>query len=262
MTISAFYRFITIAAILFGLSGCATRADSEPIVAAPDADKIRESVSTADALFRERANVDKLREAVKLLAGLRNPDVRNYEVEWKFAKFSYFLGRQIETENERESVFQEGEKAGRIASRIESEKPEGHFWYAANLGERAKISPVTVGVKSVDDIREAMNKVIAVDPTYQSASAFDALAQIELQTAGMMGGKPEKAVELIEKGLAIAKNNSYLHLRHGEALLATGNKAEAKKSLEQVLKITPDPEYLIEFKETSDKAKKLLETKF
>lgn len=262
MTISGFYRFITIAAILFCFSGCAMRADSEPIAPAPDAAKVKESVAAADALFRERENVDKLREAVKLLSSLRNPEVRDYEVEWKFAKFSYFLGRQTTVESEREPIFLEGEKAGRIASRMETEKPDGHFWYAANLGERAKISPVTVGVKSVDDIREAMNKVIAVDPTYQSASAFDALAQIELQTAGMLGGKPEKAVELVEKGLAIEKNNSYLYLRLGEALLATGKKAEAKKNLEQVLKMTPNPEYLIEFNETADKAKKLLETKF
>ena len=71
---------------------------------------------------------------------------------------------------------------------MEPDKPDGYFWYGANLGELARRSPITVGIKSVADIQQAMNKVIEIDPGYQKASAYDALAQIELQTT-MTGGK-------------------------------------------------------------------------
>lgn len=262
MTMMRFYRFITIAFLGFSLASCALKAESEPVTPAVSAAMVNDTVTKSDALFREREDLAKLREAVKSLAAVRNPDQRNYEVEWKFAKYNYFLGKYATDEKEKEKAFEDGKAAGRIASRMEANKPEGFFWFAANLGEQAKISPVTVGVKSVDDIREAMNKVIEIQPDYQSASAYDALAQIELNTAGMLGGKPEKAVEYLEKALTINKENTYIYLHLAEAYIATGKKPEAKKQLEFLLKMKPNPDYLPEYNESIAKAKKLLETKF
>lgn len=262
MTTRRFYRFITIALLAFSLVSCASKAETEPLPAPVNAALIDETMTKCDALFKERVDLTKLREAVKQLAAVRNADARNYEVEWKFSKYNYFLGKQTSDAKEKEKAFEDGKAAGKIASRIAPDKADGYFWHAANLGEQAKLSPVTVGVKSVDDIREAMNKVIEIDPKYQNASAYDGLAQIELSTAGLMGGKPEKAVELLEQGLKIEDNNSYLHLRLGEAYLATGKKDEARKQLEYVLKMKPNPDYAPEHAQTVEKAKKLLETKF
>jgi tetratricopeptide (TPR) repeat protein len=262
MTRRRFYRFITIVLLSFLLVSCAKKVDTESVKPAVDAALISETIIKCDTLFKEREDPAKLREAVKSLAAVRNPNARNYEVEWKFAKYNYFLGRRVTDEKEKEKTFEDGKLAGRIASRIEPNKADGYFWYAANLGELAKLSPVTVGVKSVGDIREAMNKVIEIDPKYQNASAYDGLAQVELSTAGLMGGKPEKAVEYLETALKIEDDNSYLHLRLAEAYLATGKKDEAKKQLEYLLKMKPHPDYLPEHNETVEKAKKMLEKKF
>lgn len=256
------YRFITIGFLCFLFSSCASKAESEAVVKRVDAATISDALAKSDELFKQRSDLAKLREAVKSLSEIRNPDQRNFEVEWNFARYSYFLGKQMTDEKEKEKAFEDGKQAGRIASRMEPNKPEGYFWFAANLGEQAKISPVTVGLKSVDDIREAMNKVIEIQPGYQSASAFDALAQVELNTAGIMGGKPEKAVEYLEKALTISKENTYIYLHLAEAYIATGKKPEAKKQLEYLLKMKPNPDYMPEYNESVEKAKKLLETKF
>lgn len=257
-----FYRFITIALLSFSLVSCASKAESESAVSPVNTALIGETLTKSDTLFKEREDLAKLREAVKSLAAVRNPDGRNYEVEWKFAKYNYFLGKHTTDEKEKEKAFEDGKLAGRIASRLETNKPEGYFWYAANLGEEAKLSPVTVGIKSIDDIKEAMHKVIEIQPDYQSASAYDALAQVELNTAGMMGGKPEKAVEYLEKALTINKANPYIYLNLAKAYIALGKKDEAKKQLEYLLKMKPNPDYLPEYNESVEKAKKLLETKF
>ncbi|MBS1797165.1 MAG: tetratricopeptide repeat protein [Acidobacteria bacterium] len=256
------YSFITIGLVCIFAVSCAKRAESESISTAVSPATINENLAKSAALFKDRTDLAKLREAVRLLAAARDPNQRNYEVEWKFAKYNYFLGKQTDNEKERDRAFEDGEQAGRIASRIAADKPDGFFWYAANLGEQSKISPVTVGAKSVDDIREAMQKVIAIDPKYQNSSAYDALAQVELSTAGMLGGKPEKAVEYLEQALKIEDDNSYIHLHLAEAYLATGKRDEAKKQLEFVLKMKPNPEYLPEYQETAEKAKKMLESKF
>lgn len=262
MTTRRFYRFITIALLAFLLISCASKAGSESVTSPVNEAQITETLAKCDEFFRQREDLAKLREAVKQLAAVRNPDARNYEVEWKFAKYNYFFGKQTTDEKEKEKAFEDGKLAGRIASRVAPDKPDGYFWYAANLGEQAKLSPVTVGVTSVDEIKTAMNKVIEIEPGYQSASAYDALAQVELTTAGLMGGKPEKAVEYLEKALTINKDNTYIYLHLAEAYLATGKKDEAKKQLEYLLKMKPNPDYYPEYRETTEKAKKLLATKF
>lgn len=257
-----FYAFITILAAALMAVSCASEAHTEDSVQNADPAAVTAAISTADDLFRQRADIDKLREAIRVLGAARNPNQRNYEVEWKFAKFSYFLGKQTKDESESERAFELGKQAGRIASRIDPGKADGHFWFGANLGEQARKSPVTVGIKAIDDIRDAMNKVIEIDPKYQGASAYDALAQVELSTTGMMGGKPEKAVELLEKALPLQDDNANVHLHLAEAYAAVGRKPEGRRQLEHLLKMTPNPEYAIEYREAADQAKKWLETKF
>ncbi|MEP6902057.1 MAG: TRAP transporter TatT component family protein [Actinomycetota bacterium] len=256
------YSFITIGLLVFLAASCAKKVETEAVPPTANAALIGETVTKCDALFRQREDLAKLREAVKSLAAVRNPDARNFEVEWKFAKFNYFLGKNSTDEKEQEKALEDGVQAGKIASRVEPGKADGYFWYGANLGEQSKASPVTVGVKAVGDIKEAMNKVIEIDPKYQGASAYDALAQVEIETAGLMGGKPEKAVEYLEQGLKIEDDNTYLHLHLAEAYLAVGKKDAAKKQLEYLLKMKANPDFLPEYKETTVEAKKLLETKF
>jgi tetratricopeptide (TPR) repeat protein len=257
-----FYRFITIAALSFWLISCASKVETEPITNKNNSVAPAEIIAQAENLFRQREDLSKLREAVKLIGAARSIDNRIYEIEWQFARFNYFLGKQTTDEKESEKAFEDGVQAGRIAAKIEPNKPDGHFWYGANLGEQARRSPVTVGLKSIDEIRTAMNKVIEIQPNYQAASAYVALAQVELKAGLLGGGKPEKAVEYLEKALQLEKENTYIYLYLGEAYLAVGRDAEARKQLEYLLKMKPNPEYMFEYKETTEKAKKLLETRF
>ena len=94
-----FYGFITILSAVFLLSSCASKAISDTAQNQTDAVPVAESLTKADELFKGREDVKKLEEAVNLLSKARNPDTRNYEVEWKFSKFSYFLGKQTEDED-------------------------------------------------------------------------------------------------------------------------------------------------------------------
>jgi tetratricopeptide (TPR) repeat protein len=222
---------------------------------------VDETLAKADALFKQREDISKLRDAVNLVAQVRNPDNRNFDVEAAFAKYNCFLGRQTTDETEKQKAFDAGEASAQIASRLQPEKPDGYFWYGANLGEESKMSPVTVGIKAVDDIREAMNKVVEIDPGFQGASAYDILAQVELNTR-LMGGKAEKAVEYLEKAISIEKNNTYLYVHLAQAYLAVKQPEKAKQQLNHALTMKPDPDYIPEHKAAVEEAKKMLATKF
>ena len=253
------YILITIVITLYLLSSCSSgdTPGSRPLL--PPVPP--ETIAEAEKLFSERKDLAKLREAKAMLMRARKDNAKNFEVEWRLARYNYFLGRHSDDEKEREDAFEAGRLAGRSAIQIDPGKPDGHFWYGVNLGEQASRSPLTTGLKSMDDIRSKMNKVIELKPDYELASAYDVLAQLELGSR-MLGGQPDKAVEYLEKAIEIEKNNGDVRIHMAEALLALKKPSEAKKHLDYVLQMKPHPEYLPEYEEQVAKVKKMLESNF
>jgi tetratricopeptide (TPR) repeat protein len=261
MTSRRVYIFLTIVITLCIQLACSRSKKAENPAPSLSADQIKSNLSQADGLFKQREDVTKLRDAVDVLAKSRDWRAPNFDVEWQFAKYSYFLGKQTKDEKEAQKIFGEGRDAGTTAARLEPERAEGHFWLGANLGELARMDPMMTGIKSVGEIRSEMNKVIEIDPAYQNSSAYDALAQVELETR-FTGGSAQKAADLIEKALATEKDNTNLHLHLAMAYLQLDRNAEAKKHLEQILQMKPNPDFAIEYRECADKAKNLLATRF
>lgn len=258
---SNLYILITIVITWWALSACSKERAAVGPTERVKPEAIHQALTDSDNLFKQRDDLNKLRAAIKTIATVRDPDNRNYQVEWTFAKYNYFLGKFSPNEDEAEASLEQGRDAGKIASRVDPQKPDGHFWYAANLGELSKRSPITVGLAAVDDIKEAMNKVIELQPDYQGASAYDALAQVELATR-LKGGDAQKAVVYLEKGLQMAPENTNIRLHLGEAYLAVKRDADARKQLDLLVQMKPNPEYMPEYRECVEKARKLIQTNF
>jgi len=256
------YNFIAIVITLCLLAGCATEVTTHEKSPDVSSTAIGDGLREAELLFDRRSDPENLRNAVKTLGRVRNPDNRNFEVEWKFSKYSYFLGKVETDQTKAAEIFEKGRDAGRIATRLEPEKPDGHFWFGANLGELAKMSPLTVGLKSVDDIRGAMDKVIATAPEYQGASAFDALGQLEMATRSFKGGTAQRAVEYYQNGLSLSPDNANLHVHLAEAYLALKRDKDARKEIDTLLTMKPNPDYATEHEQAVQKAKDLLAKNF
>jgi len=256
------YNFLAIVITLCLLSGCSKRVESHNADVSSSSTNIAESLTKAEGLFNQRSDIAKLRDAVNTLGMARNPDLRNYEVEWKFAKYSYFLGKVEPIEEDAIEAFEKGHDAGKIASRVDPGKADGHFWYGANLGELARISPVTVGIKSVDDIREEMEASIAIEPGYQNGSAYDGLGQLEMATRTLKDGTIEKAIEYYEKGLEISPDNANIRLHLAEAFLAAKKNGDAKKQLTALFALTPNPLYTTEHAVAVEKGRALFSKNF
>jgi tetratricopeptide (TPR) repeat protein len=256
------YNFLAIVITLCLLNGCSSTVQSHDADHKASSATISDSLLRAEGLFAERTDIAKLRTAVNSLAIARDPDQRNYEIEWKFAKYSYFLGKAEKIEKDAIAAFEKGRDAAKIASRVDPSKADGHFWYGANLGELSRISPVTVGIKSVDDIREAMNAALAINPAYQNGSGYDALGQLEMATRTLKGGTIQKAVEYYEKGLEVAPSNANLRLHLAEAFLAAKKEADARKQLNALFALTPDPAYEPEHKAAVERGRALLSKNF
>jgi tetratricopeptide (TPR) repeat protein len=216
-----------------------------------------ELIARADSLYKERGDLAKVREGVVALRQARAAEPSNYEAAWRLARMNYFLGEHTTDTGERDKAFSEGESAGKDAVKLADNKPEGHFWLGANLGGQAEHSALT-GLAAAPDIRREMETVIKLDEGFMSGSAYMALARIDIETPPVMGGDPKKAVELLEKGLKFGENNPLLHFYLAQAYLKVNRKDDARKQLETVLNMQPDPNYLPEHADAVAKARELM----
>ncbi len=216
-------------------------------------------IAQAEALYAKRSDLSHLREAIRLLQQARAADAKDFEAVWRLAKFSYYLAAHTSDERERDRTFKSGIDAGVAAVALQATRPEGHFWHGANIGGRAKARGGISAFNSVDDVRKEMRAVIKIDPSYQGGSAYMILGQIDLQVPGLFGGNKKRAVEELEKGLTFGEGNALLRVQLATAYQAAHRDVDARRQIDAVLTMKPDPDYLPEYKEASAEAKRLLD---
>jgi Tfp pilus assembly protein PilF len=254
VTIRCEVVFLVVVGLICATTSCGTRSSVE----APAPDKTSaEYVSQAEQLYAQRGDLMRLREAIVLLRQAVTADPGNYDASWRLAKYNYYLATHTDNTDERDKAFRDGIEAGKTAVELQSGKPDGHFWLGANYGAAAQHSTIA-GLATVEDIRNEMETVLHLDEGYQDGSAYMVLGLVYLNAPGIVGGDPQKAVELLEKGLRFGQGNAFLHLHLAEAYLKVGRTVDARRQLEAIISMTPDPNYLPEYKEAVGQARTLL----
>ncbi|MEA2174038.1 MAG: hypothetical protein QOD00_1630 [Blastocatellia bacterium] len=249
--------FVLLAALFWTNTACrAEHLQAEG--AGSDQQSARDLIAQADKLYEGREDLAHARQAIALLRQARLADAGNYEAAWKLAKFNYYLGDFTSDGNERERSFRDGIEAGKTAVKLQPEKPEGHFWLGANYGGRAQGSALS-GFSAIKDIRQEMETVLRLDEGFEGGSAYMALGQLYLEAPGLLGGDSKKAVQLLEKGLHYGENSSPYRLQLAKAYLAVKRKDDARKQLNAIINIKPDPQYVPEYKKATDEARQLLD---
>ncbi len=220
---------------------------------------IPDSIKKSDELYAQRADLIKLREGINILKEARGADSNNFELAWKLSQYNYFLGMHSEDDTEIKKAFELGIRCARSAIALKGDSPEGHGWLGANLGGRAQTNIRNAGSDRAE-MRQSRQPVIKLHGKYHSGSAYMALGQLELATDGFMrGGDRKKALEYLERGSQISPENPMMRLRLAEAYIANKRNEDAKKQIDYILKIKPDPNYLPEYNDSVKGAKKLLE---
>jgi len=217
-----------------------------------------EDIASADQLYSQREDLMQLRRGIVSLRQALTKDPGNYDAAWKLSKFNYYLATHTDNSTESDDAFRAGIDAGKTAVQLQNEKPDGHFWLGANYGGAAEHSAIQ-GLATVSDIRNEMETVLRLDEGYQNGSAYMVLGLVHLNAPSIVGGDPKKAVEEMEQGLRFGEPNAFLHLHLAEAYAKVGRNDDARKELKKILSMTPDPNYLPEYKEATTAAQKLLD---
>jgi len=209
----------------------------------------------ADALYRQREDIASARQAADLYA---RQSTTSFEAAWKLSRAAYWLATSG-PEKDQKSWRDKGVKAGEQAIALDSSKPEGHFWLAANLGEVAENASFLTAWKYPGRIKDELETVLKMDPAWQQGSADRALGEWYFKVPGVKGGDHKKAEEHLRASLKYNPQSTASLFFLAEVIADDDARVqEAKPLLQKVLDVPIDPEWGPEDRQFKEKAKALL----
>jgi tetratricopeptide (TPR) repeat protein len=212
-----------------------------------------------DALYTKREDLPSASRAEAIWAArlAKSPD--DFEAAWKLSRARYWLGLHA-VEAERKRLLEAGVAAGRAATRARPDRPEGHFWMAANMGALAEAHGLRQGLKYRGQIKDALLTVLELDPGFQHGSADRALGRWYYKVPGLFGGSKSKSEEHLRKSLTYNPNSTASLYFLAETLISLDRNDEAKTTLQKILDVPPDPRWIPEDREFKARAQQLLKT--
>lgn len=137
------------------------------------------------------------------------------------------------------------------------------YWYSTCMGKWANAKGFATILRYKDDIKAAMDHVMALDPNYFHAAPYRYFGAYEARTAGIAGGSLEKSEENFKKSVELAPHYLGTKVLWAEFLCpkqGEGGKATAEKLLKEVVEADPTtvPEVEPENRAEQAKAKQLL----
>ena len=216
-----------------------------------------ERVRRADDFYLGRQNSQNVREGLQVLheGVAQNPS--DYEAWWRISKFNCYLARQA-AKPEKLKLLDEAVDAGKRAVLLAPNRAEGHFWLGANMGLTAEERGLVKALLLIDSIRQEMETVVRIDPDYEQAAGMRTLGRLDFRAPFFKGGSKRRSVELLERCLQRYPENSLTMLYLADTYLAVGLRDKARKQLENILSLCPDPLYTPELAENQAQARTML----
>ena len=136
-----------------------------------------------------------------------------------------------------------GTDAGQQAVALQSARPEGHFWIAANMGTLAEAYGLRQGLKYRGKIKEELETVLRLDPGFMRGSADRALGRWYNRVPGLFGGSNKKSEEHLRKSLTYDPNSTVSHFFLAQTLIDLDRDAEAIEELKKVIAAPYDADW-------------------
>lgn len=211
-----------------------------------------------DALYKDRENPASARKATEIWAARLAANARDFDSAYKLSQARYWLGTNGLPETERKAALEAGIAAARTAIAINAQRPEGHFWLAANMGALAESFGLRQGIKYRGQIKDALLTTLKLDQAFLQGSADRALGRWYFKVPGLFGGSNKRSEEHLRKSLAYNPNSVISHLFLAETLEDMGRKDEARKECQAAIDAPFDPDWTPEDRRFKETAKRLL----
>jgi tetratricopeptide (TPR) repeat protein len=215
--------------------------------------------SEAERLYADRVNLSSAKRAAEIWASALSADPRQFETAWRLSRVDYWLGTHA-PEAERRAALEAGIDAGRTAAALQANRPEGHFWIAANMGALAESYGVRQGLKYRKPIKESLETVLRLDPAFMDGSADRALGRWYFKVPRLFGGDRKQSEAHLRKSLTYNPNSTVSHFFLGELFEDDGRRAEARTEFQKVVDAPLSRDWAPEDQDYKARASRILTT--
>jgi len=214
-----------------------------------------------DDLYAQRGDLAKAKEALaKYQAALAAGDDA-YGANWRLARVEYWIGDHTADKTVKKQIFQQGIDHSKKAAGLGPDKADGHFWLGVCYGVYGEAKGVLKSLALVKPIKEAMRRVLEIDPAYDKGGADRVLGRVYHEVPGIAGGSEKKSLEhllkAVEYGPRVGLNLLYL----ADTYISLDQIEKARQTLEYILSMEPEPELIPETEEERVQARQRLEGK-
>jgi tetratricopeptide (TPR) repeat protein len=215
------------------------------------------SATDPDRLYADREHLQSALDAASHWEARLKKDPKDFESAWKLARACYWLGGHVAAADRR-AQYERGVEAGRQASVLRSDSPEGHFWMAANMGAMAESFGLRAGIRYRGPVKKALETVLMIDRGFQQGSADRALGRWYLRVPRLFGGSKDKSVEHLKQSLTYDPTSAASRYFLAETFLEMNRKEDARQEAQRVIDGPIHPDWSPEDREFKQKAKALL----
>lgn len=216
-----------------------------------------------------RANPEHINKAIEVFEQALDQNIKPEQSASYLLQAYYFKGMYVGlSEQEQKDIYDKGRTLGeRMIERFPKSVPI-KFWYGANLGRWADVHGFVKAATSgiAGKLRKVCKKIIELDPNYQGGGGYRILAQVHFYSPNipLLMGWPsdDRALELVEKAMAIAPEHPTNRMLYAQVLLEFDRNQEAQKQLQHILEMEPRPTHLVEDRYVKHRSRQLLKEHF
>lgn len=212
-----------------------------------------------DALYNDRETLASAQKATDIWAARLAANPKDFDSAYKLAQARYWLGTNGLPEAGRKAALELGIAAARTAITLNTGRPEGHFWLAANMGALAESFGMRQGIKYRGPIKDALLMTLKLNPAFLDGSADRALGRWYFKVPGLFGGSNRQSEMHLRKSLTYNANSVISHLFLAETLEDLGRKDDARRECQAAIDAPLDPNWAPEDRRFKEQARRLLQ---
>lgn len=220
-----------------------------------------ELIEQSDKLCLEMSDMATAKEAEEIILKSISMMENKYEAFWRLSRILYYVGEHTENKKEKKGIFDRGVYYAEKAIELEPEKPDGHYWLGVNQGKVGETRGVLKSLSLVKPIKNAMNKVIELDRSYEDGGPDRVLGRVFYKLPGFAGGDKKKSLEHLLKSKEYGPEDAVTRVYLAETYLALKEKEKAREELEYVLNMEPNSRWFYAVDENKEVARDLLNSK-
>ncbi len=215
-------------------------------------------IEQGDSLIAVRDSVKTIKDAISLYEKELNS--KPYEAGWRIMKSIYYFSKHEEMPKvQRVKEFQKGINMGEEMVKKYPKGVEAHFWLGVLYGVYGEERGVMKSLFLIKPIKKEMKAVLSIDSKYDCGGAYRVLGRLYYKVPGLFGGSKSKSLSNLMKAKEICPRDLLTRLYLAETLKAMHRKEQARKLIEESLKIEASPDEKPEEKDYKERMRKLLE---